>query len=123
LVSGGGILYLAPRITTARASMSGLRCSEPQITNLDIRPLAGRIGAQIDNIRLTGDLSDAILAAIEAALSKYKVIFFRSQGQLDDGETGVHPSQIICLAARPVSAARFGSGSHGEAEQSTLPAP
>jgi alpha-ketoglutarate-dependent sulfate ester dioxygenase len=89
--------------------MSGLRCSEPQIINLDIRPLAGRIGAQIDNIRLTGDLSDVILAAIEAALSKYKVIFFRSQGQLDDAEQERFAARFGDVVAHPTAPARAGS--------------
>jgi alkyl sulfatase len=66
--------------------MSGLQRSQSLAIDLDVRPLAGRIGAQIDSIRLAGDLPDATIAAIEAALSKYKVIFFRDQGYLDDAE-------------------------------------
>ena len=66
--------------------MSGLQRSQSLAIDLDVRPLAGRIGAQIDSIRLAGDLPDATIAAIEAALSKYKVIFFRDQGHLDDAE-------------------------------------
>ena len=64
--------------------MSQLQRSQSIAKNLDISPLAGHIGAQIDNIRLAGDLPDAAIAAIEAALSKYRVIFFRNQGHLDD---------------------------------------
>jgi taurine dioxygenase len=55
--------------------------------DLDVRPLAGRIGAQIHNIRLAGDLPDAAIKAIEASLSKFKVVFFRNQGHLDDAGT------------------------------------
>src|SRR5258708_2304539 len=46
------------------------------------RPLADRIGAQIENIRLSGDLPDAAVAAIEAALARYRVIFERFQMDL-----------------------------------------
>jgi alpha-ketoglutarate-dependent taurine dioxygenase len=60
--------------------MCALQRSQSVAIDLDIRPLAGRIGAQIDNIRLAGDLPDAVIAAIEAALAKYKVIFFPQPG-------------------------------------------
>jgi alpha-ketoglutarate-dependent taurine dioxygenase len=40
------------------------------IPNLDISPLAGRIGAQIENIWLANDLPDGTIAAIEGALSR-----------------------------------------------------
>lgn len=51
---------------------------------LDIVPVAGRIGAEIRGIALGGDLDDATIAAIRAALVRHKVIFFRQQTQLDD---------------------------------------
>jgi alpha-ketoglutarate-dependent taurine dioxygenase len=66
--------------------MSGLQHSQSVAIDLDVRPLAGRIGAQIDNIQLAGDMADAAIAGIEAALSKYKVIFFGNQAHLDDAE-------------------------------------
>jgi alpha-ketoglutarate-dependent taurine dioxygenase len=66
--------------------MSGLQRSQSITADLDIRPLAGRIGAHIDNIHLAGDLPEGVIAAIEAVLSKYKVIFFRNPGHLDDAE-------------------------------------
>jgi alpha-ketoglutarate-dependent taurine dioxygenase len=66
--------------------MSTLQQLQSLAIDLDVSPLAGRIGAQIDNIRLAGDLPDAAIGAIEAALSKFKVVFFRNQGHLDDSE-------------------------------------
>jgi len=51
---------------------------------LDIVPVAGRIGAEIRGIALGGDLDDATIAAIRAALVRHKVIFFRQQTRLDD---------------------------------------
>jgi alpha-ketoglutarate-dependent taurine dioxygenase len=55
-------------------------------TSLDIRPVAGRIGAEIAGIDLRDDLSDDVVAAIRAALLAWKVVFFRDQ-QLDaDGQ-------------------------------------
>lgn len=51
---------------------------------LEIVPVAGRIGAEIRGIALSGDLDDATVAAIRAALVRHKVIFFRDQHHLDD---------------------------------------
>ncbi|MER8786224.1 TauD/TfdA family dioxygenase, partial [Mesorhizobium sp. M1006] len=45
-----------------------------------------RIGAEIRNIKLSGDLPDQTFAAIKGLLLDHKVIFFRDQGHLDDAE-------------------------------------
>jgi alkyl sulfatase len=89
--------------------MSGLQRSQSVAADLDIRPLAGRIGAQIDNMRLAGDLSGAAIAAIEAALSKYKVIFFRNQGHLDDAEQERFATRFGELFAHPTVGSRSAS--------------
>lgn len=52
--------------------------------SLDIHPVAGRIGAEIRGVKLSGELDAATTDAIQAALVKHKVIFFRGQTQLDD---------------------------------------
>jgi alpha-ketoglutarate-dependent taurine dioxygenase len=77
--------------------------------DLDIWPLAGRIGAEIDNIRLTGDLPATTIAAIEAALATYKVIFFPNQGHLDDAEQERFAARLGDLVAHPTDRARAGS--------------
>jgi alpha-ketoglutarate-dependent sulfate ester dioxygenase len=89
--------------------MSGLQRSQSVAKELGIQPLTGRIGAQMDNIRLTGDLPDAAIAAIEAALSKYKVIFFRNQGHLDDAEQERFAARLGHLFAHPTNLVREGS--------------
>ena len=53
-------------------------------TAFRITKKAGRIGAQIEDIHLSADLSDDTIAALKAALSEYQVLFFRGQGHLDD---------------------------------------
>ncbi|KUR71555.1 TauD/TfdA family dioxygenase [Novosphingobium sp. Fuku2-ISO-50] len=62
---------------------------------LDIIPVAGRIGAVINGLSLSDDLDDAIIAAIDAAVIRHKVVFFRGQTGLTD-------------AAHEAFAARFG---------------
>ena len=47
--------------------------------NLEIKPVAGRIGAEIVGIDLNTDLSNGIISEIRQALIQYKVIFFRQQ--------------------------------------------
>jgi taurine dioxygenase len=77
--------------------------------DLHVRPLAGRIGAQIDNIQLAGDLPDASIKAIETALSKFKVVFFRNQGHLDDAEHERFAKRLGDLFAHPTVPVRSGS--------------
>jgi taurine dioxygenase len=52
--------------------------------NLEILPIAGRIGAEVIGVRLSGDLRPVTVQAIRNALFKYKVIFFRGQAHLDE---------------------------------------
>ncbi|MFT3965438.1 MAG: TauD/TfdA family dioxygenase, partial [Sphingobium sp.] len=51
---------------------------------LSIRPLGGRIGARVDDVRLSADLDDVAVAAIRAALVRHKVLFFQGQSHLDN---------------------------------------
>jgi taurine dioxygenase len=48
-------------------------------TPLDIRPIAGAIGAEIHGVDLSGDLPEATVAAIRAAWLEHLVVFFRDQ--------------------------------------------
>ncbi|WP_407169123.1 TauD/TfdA dioxygenase family protein [Bradyrhizobium sp. ORS 111] len=52
----------------------------------DVVKCAARIGAEIRNIKLSSDLPDRTIAAINGLLLKHKVIFFRDQNHLDDAE-------------------------------------
>jgi taurine dioxygenase len=89
--------------------MSTAQRSQPTSIHLDIHPLASRIGARIGDIRLSGDLPDAAIAAIEAALAKHKVIFFRDQGHLDDAEQERFAARLGDLVAHPTNPSRKGS--------------
>jgi alpha-ketoglutarate-dependent sulfate ester dioxygenase len=55
-------------------------------TALDIRPITPAIGAEINGVRLSGDLSAEIVTSIRDALLRYRVVFFRGQGHLDEAE-------------------------------------
>jgi alpha-ketoglutarate-dependent sulfate ester dioxygenase len=53
---------------------------------ITVRKLGSRIGAQIDGVRLGGDLPAETVAEIRAAILEHKVVFFRNQNHLDDDD-------------------------------------
>lgn len=53
-------------------------------TTVTVRKVNGRIGAVVEGVRLSGDLSDETVAQIRAAILANKVVFFRGQDHLDD---------------------------------------
>jgi alpha-ketoglutarate-dependent sulfate ester dioxygenase len=57
-------------------------------SNVEVLPIAGRIGAEIRGIRLSGDLSPGVTASIREAWLKHKVVFFRGQQHLDEASQG-----------------------------------
>ncbi len=68
----------------------------------NVIPVAGRIGAIIEGVRLSADLDAETLNAIHEEILKHKVVFFRNQDHLDNagqeafakllGEPIVHPT-------------------------------
>jgi taurine dioxygenase len=53
-------------------------------TRLQVHPVGARIGAVAEGVRLDGDLPDADVADLRAALLRHKVLFVRDQHHLDD---------------------------------------
>ncbi len=84
-----------PHLTTAAA--------------IEVRPLAGRIGAVIHGVRLSGQLAPATFAAIHQALLRYKVIFFHGQQHLDDAEQQAFASLWGEVVAHPTVPSRNGT--------------
>lgn len=56
------------------------------VAEFALRPVAGRIGAEVLDVRLSGDLKAEVVAGIRKALLKHKVLFFRDQDHLDDAQ-------------------------------------
>lgn len=50
-----------------------------QVTPLEVKPAAGHIGADITGVDLAEELPDEVVAAIRAAVLRWKVVFFRGQ--------------------------------------------
>ena len=58
--------------------------AKTQTNQLKVIPVAGRIGAEIQGVQLSGDLDPAVFNEIKQALNEYKVVFFKGQNHLDD---------------------------------------
>jgi alpha-ketoglutarate-dependent taurine dioxygenase len=54
------------------------------MTQIEVVPLTGRIGAELRGVRLTPDLDPDTAEAVHAAWLRHKVVFFRDQAHLDD---------------------------------------
>ena len=77
---------------------------------LDIHAVTGRIGAEIKGVQLSGDLDAGTVQAIEAALVRHKVVFFRGQHHLDNagheafaallGDPVAHPTVPVAEGSR-----------------------
>lgn len=70
-------------------------------SDVTIHPVAGRIGAEIRGVRLGDSVDPTAAAAINAALLRYKVIFFRDQNHLDDAGQEVAASLFGTPSAHP----------------------
>ncbi len=105
--------------------------------NLSIRPIAGALGAEIDDVNLANP-SDSLVNAISEAFNRYHVLVFREQelspieqkrfaqhfGHLETHPyiTGLddHP-EVVAVIKEPNETVNFGGGWHSD--MSFLPAP
>lgn len=76
---------------------------------LDVRPVTGRIGAEVHGFRLAGDLQPATVRAVNAALLKHKVLFFRGQHHLTDAEQEAFGRLFGSLVPHPTVPSAAGS--------------
>ncbi len=76
---------------------------------IGVEQVAGRIGAVVTGVRLSGSLDDATFAEIERALLKHKVVFFRAQDHLDDAEQEAFGARFGKVVAHPTVPAPKGT--------------
>lgn len=79
------------------------------IPHTDIVKRAARIGAEIRNIKLSGELPDQTIAAINHKLLEHRVLFFRDQGHLDDAEQERFARRFGKLVPHPTVGATEGT--------------
>jgi taurine dioxygenase len=75
---------------------------------LVVKPLSPRIGAEIKGIRLSGELDDAVIEGIDAALLRHKVIFFRDKAHLTDEQQELFSTRLGDLVPHPINEVRSG---------------
>ncbi|WGR93396.1 TauD/TfdA family dioxygenase [Bradyrhizobium sp. ISRA443] len=81
------------------------------IPRADVVKCVARIGVEIRNIKLSGDLPDQMIAAINSLVLEHKVVFFRDQDHLDDAEQENFALRFGKLAAHPILGATKGTSS------------
>lgn len=97
-------------MTTAQQSATTADSAfDTSFKNLRVRRLAGRIGAEIQDLKLSGSLDDATFAELYAVLLKHKVVFLRGQGHLDDAEHQAFGARFGKTVAHPTVPAREGT--------------
>ncbi|BBZ33778.1 TauD/TfdA dioxygenase family protein [Mycolicibacterium confluentis] len=68
-------------------------------STLRVTRLGANIGARVEGVRLSDNLSDTTVAAVNAALLEHKVLFFRGQHDLDDDGQAAFASRLGVLTA------------------------
>ncbi|TDX16867.1 taurine dioxygenase [Buttiauxella sp. BIGb0552] len=88
-----------------------IHSSHPDVEfkNLTIRRVAGNIGAEIVDFKIIPDIDENIFSQIEAALVKYKVLFFRKQTQLNDESHQAFGARFGKVVAHPTVPAPTGT--------------
>ncbi|MER9083097.1 TauD/TfdA family dioxygenase [Mesorhizobium sp. M0895] len=66
--------------------MSEIDSIDNVIPRTDVVKCTARIGAEIRNVKLSADLPNQTIAAINGLMLEHKVMFFRDQSHLDDAE-------------------------------------
>jgi taurine dioxygenase len=67
---------------------------------VQVRPVAGRIGAEVIGLRLGGDLKEDLIDAIRRTLYRFKVLFFREQA-LEEAQQEAFGSRFGSLVPHP----------------------
>ncbi|AFH64032.1 TauD/TfdA dioxygenase family protein [Paenibacillus caseinilyticus] len=76
---------------------------------LSVVPVAGRIGAVVEGVRLSGGLDAEAVKELNEALLKHKVLFFRDQHHLDDAEQEAFARLLGEPVAHPTVPVKEGS--------------
>ncbi|KAF1044555.1 TauD/TfdA dioxygenase family protein [Xylophilus sp.] len=77
--------------------------------DLRISRVAGHIGGEVQNLRLSADLSAETIEHLNAALVRHKVLFFRDQAHLDDREHQAFGARFGRTVAHPTVPAPEGT--------------
>jgi hypothetical protein len=96
--SGSGVIF-APakkRLDRKQACSVSISCRARTLA-IGRKPSLARIGAEIEGVRLSGELPDATIEGIHAALLRHKVLFFRRHNHLTDDQ-----QEIVLWSCTPI---------------------
>jgi alpha-ketoglutarate-dependent taurine dioxygenase len=71
------------------------------VKSIGFRPLAGRIGAEVQGVVLSGELPQQVVTQLLEGLWKHKVLFFRGQQQLTDATHEAFAERLGTPVAHP----------------------
>lgn len=77
--------------------------------HIQVKPINGRIGAEIQGIQLSSQLAQAVIQEINQALLQYKAIFFKGQHHLDDLEQEAFAARLGAPLNHPTVPVKQGS--------------
>ena len=77
--------------------------------HIQVKPITGRIGAEISGVKLSGQLEDQVIAEINQALLQYKAIFFKAHQHLDDAEQEAFAARLGTPLNHPTVPIKNGS--------------
>ena len=80
-----------------------------EFKHIQVNPIGGRIGAEIYGLKLSADLSDAVILEINQALLQYKAIFFKDQQHLDDAAQEAFAARLGTPLNHPTVPVKSGS--------------
>ena len=101
------------------------------MSGLNIRKVAGALGAEISGVDLAADLPDAVIEEIRAAFVHHQVVFFRGQSLTPEaqlafgrrfGPLNIHPyvagmpghPEVMEIVKEPGDKVNFGGGWHSD---------
>ena len=77
--------------------------------HITVKPIHGRIGAEIKDVALSSTLADEVVKEINQALLQYKAIFFKGQQHLDDTEQEAFAARLGTPLNHPTVPTKKGS--------------
>ncbi len=77
--------------------------------HIQVQPIGGRIGAEIQGVKLSADLADEVVNEINQALLQHKAIFFKDQQHLDDVAQEAFAARLGTLLNHPTVPVKDGS--------------
>ena len=77
--------------------------------HIQVKPITGHTGAEIQGLTLSGDLAEEVVQEINQALLQYKAIFFKGQTHLDDEAQEAFAGRLGELLNHPTVPIKQGS--------------